>query len=240
MSYQQPEFISLPKSKSQVDELFLNVMRRVYVWMCLGLFLTAGVAIVVVNSPFFSMLVEAPLLFFGLIIGELILVFVLSSRINRLSVTTATTMFFVYAALNGVTLSVIFVVYSLGNITIAFIAAASLFGAMSIIGYTTEMDLSQFRGILFMGLIGLIIASIANIFLASSALDWIITYAGIFLFLGLTVYDTQRIKRQMISALNRQNEQVIERVGLFGALRLYLDFVNLFLYLLRLVGRRRN
>ena len=133
----------------------------------------------------------------------------------------------------------LFVVYTLGSVALTFVATAALFGAMSIIGYTTKMDLSKMGSFLFMGLIGLIIAMIVNMFWASTALSWIVTFAGIFLFLGLTFYDTQRIKRMTVVALQHDSEDVQARVGILGALALYLDFINLFLFLLRLGGRRR-
>ena len=122
---------------------------------------------------------------------------------------------------------------------LTFVATASLFGAMSLIGYTTKMDLSQYGSYLLMALLGLIIASVVNMFWANSVLDWIVTYVGILIFLGLTVYDTQRIKRMTITAVEQGDAAVISRVGILGALSLYLDFINLFLRLLRVTGRRR-
>jgi FtsH-binding integral membrane protein len=226
-------------SELGLDETFSNVLRRVYVWMTLGLLVTAGVAAFVSVSPLSQVLAGQPLIFFALLIVELGLVVGLSWGINRISPATAMLLFFAYAVLNGLTFSVLFVVYTLGSVATTFLATAALFGAMSIIGYTTKMDLSKVGSFLFMGLIGLIIAMVVNIFWANSALGWIVTFAGILLFLGLTVYDTQRIKRMTAAALQQGDENVQARMGILGALALYLDFINLFLFILRLGGQRR-
>jgi FtsH-binding integral membrane protein len=226
-------------SELGLDETFSNVLRRVYVWMTLGLLVTAGVAAFVSVSPLSQVLAGQPLIFFALLIVELGLVVGLSWGINRISPATAMLLFFAYAVLNGLTFSVLFVVYTLGSVATTFLATAALFGAMSIIGYTTKMDLSKVGSFLFMGLIGLIIAMVVNIFWANSALGWIVTFAGILLFLGLTIYDTQRIKRMTAAALQQGDENVQARMGILGALALYLDFINLFLFILRLGGQRR-
>jgi FtsH-binding integral membrane protein len=173
-------------------------------------------------------------------IGELALVMALSAGIMKIHPSLAGVMFFAYAAMNGVTLSAIFLVYELGSIGMAFFVAAALFGAMSLIGYSTKKDLTRWRSYLMMGLIGLIIASIVNIFFASSGLDWIVSIVGVLLFLGLTIYDTQRIKAMTVQTMQMGDEAVAAKMGILGALRLYLDFVNLFLYLLRFLGRRRR
>jgi hypothetical protein len=207
--------------------------------MTLGLFITASVAAFVSASPLFQVLTGQPLIFFGLLMVELVLVMGLSWGIKRISTTTAIFLFILYAALNGLTLSVLFVAYSLGSIAFTFIASAATFGIMSIIGYTTKIDLAKIGTFLLMGLIGLVIAMIVNIFWANSALGWIVTFAGILLFLGLTVFDTQRIKRMTSTALQQGDEDIESRLGILGALSLYLDFINLFLFLLRLTGRRR-
>jgi len=174
-----------------------------------------------------------------LLIVELGLVVGLSWGINRISPATATLLFFAYAVLNGLTFSVLFLVYTLGSVATTFLATGALFGAMSIIGYTTKMDLSKVGSFLFMGLIGLIIAMLVNMFWANTALSWIVTFAGILLFLGLTIYDTQRIKRMTAAALQQGDENIQARMGILGALALYLDFINLFLFILRLGGQRR-
>jgi hypothetical protein len=215
------------------------VLRRVYVWMALGLFTTALVAAVVDASPLSQILAGQPLIFFGLLLLELALVIGLSWGINRLSPAAATALFFAYAALNGLTLSVLFLVYTLGSVATTFLACAALFGAMSIIGYTTKINLARMGTFLFMALIGLIIAMIVNIFWANSVLGWIVTFGGILLFLGLTVFDTQRIRRMTAAAMQQGQEDIQARLGILGALSLYLDFVNLFLFLLRLGGHQR-
>ena len=239
MSYQDPNAVPYPVSQSRVNEVFPAVMRHVYLWMFLGLLVTAGVAAVIASRPgWLQLLSQMPLLLIVIVIAQFALVIALAAAINRLSPGTALLLFFLYAALNGLMFASIFLVYSLGSVALAFIASASLFAAMSIIGFTTKADLTKWGGILFMALIGLIIASIVNIFLASTALDWIITYAGILIVLGLTVYDTQRIKKQTAVLLSQGDELAISRMGVLGALRLYLDFINLFLMILRLTGRR--
>jgi len=226
-------------SELGLDETFSAVLRRVYSWMALGLLVTAITAAFVSVSPLFQVLAGQPILFFVLLIAELGLVIGLSWGINRISPATAMLLFFAYAALNGLTLSVLFMVYTLGSVAYTFFATAALFGIMSVIGYTTKMDLSKLGSFLLMGLIGLIIAMLVNIFWANTALGWIVTFAGILLFLGLTVYDTQRIKRMTAAALQQGDEDVQARMGILGALALYLDFINLFLFILRLTGRRR-
>ena len=221
------------------SETFAAILRRVYVWMALGLLTTAGVAAFVSVSPLFQVLAGQPLLFFVLMIAELGLVFGLSWGINRISPAAAMFLFFAYAALNGLTLSVLFVAYTLGSVAGTFVATAAMFGAMSIIGYVTKIDLSKFGTFLFMGVIGLIIAMIVNMFWSNSVLGLIVTFAGIIIFLGLTVYDTQRIKRMTVVAMQQGNDGIEARLGILGALSLYLDFINLFLFLLSLGGRRR-
>ncbi|MEK7275991.1 MAG: Bax inhibitor-1/YccA family protein [Chloroflexota bacterium] len=211
-------------------------IRRVYLWMAVGLFVTAAVAYTASTLPRALLGV----LILPAIILELVVVIGLSALINKLSPAVASLAFFFYAALNGITLSVIFLVYTGASIAFAFAATASMFAAMSIVGYTTKTDLTKFGSLLFMGLIGLIVASVINIFLASSALYWIISFAGVVLFVGLTAYDTQRIKTMTEQAVMAGDTQAEGRVGVMGALRLYLDFVNLFLMILRIAGGRRK
>lgn len=220
-------------------ETFAAVMRRVYVWMALGLLVTAGTAAFVSASPLFQVLVGQPLIFLVLMLAEIGLVIGLSWGINRLSPAVALLLFFSYAVLNGLTFSVLFVVYTLGSVAFTFFAAAGLFGVMSLVGYTTHLDLSKMGSFLLMGLIGLVIAMLVNMFWTNTVLGGIITFVGILLFLGLTVFDTQRIKRMTIQSLQMGDENVQARMGILGALSLYLDFINIFLFLLRLTGRRR-
>jgi hypothetical protein len=206
--------------------------------MTVGLLATAGVAYFVVSTPLLQ-LVANPIVFFGAIIVELVMVVALSRAIARMSPAAAVGLFFVYAALNGVTMSVIFAVYTLSSIAVTFFATACLFGAMTIIGYTTSRDLTKLGGFLLMGLIGFLIGSVINLFFASSAFYWLLTFAGIAIFVGLTAWNTQRIKNMTLAAIQQGDELMAQRVGIIGALSLYLDFVNLFLLLLRLGGRRR-
>jgi FtsH-binding integral membrane protein len=177
------------------------------------------------------------IIFYALLFGELGLVWFVTARIDSLSGVTATFLFLLYSVLNGLTFSVIFLVYTASSIGSTFFVTAATFGVMSIYGYTTKRDLTSLGNLMFMALIGLIIASVVNIFLGSEMLYWITTYAGVLIFVGLTAYDTQKIK-QMASTDFGTSENV-QKGALMGALRLYLDFINLFLFLLRLFGRRK-
>ena len=238
MTYNYPDVRLRTFIAADSRDVLEGVLRRVYSWMALGLFITAGIATFVSASPLFKVLPGKPLIFLGLLIVELALVMNLSWRINRLSTATAISLFLIFAVLNGLTLSTLFVVYSLGSVAYTFLASAALFGLMSIIGYTTRINLAKMSTFLLMGIIGLIIAMFVNILWANSTLGWILTFAGILLFLGLTMFDTQRIKRMTATALQQNHEDFETRLGIKGALNLYLDFVNLFLLPLRLSGRR--
>ena len=223
-----------------VDDVFKAVLQRVYLWMALGLLVTTATAFATAFTPLGTFVFSNIYIFFGLFIGELVLVAALSAGIQKLHPSLAGAMFFVYAAVNGITLSSIFMVYELGSIGLAFFIAACMFGAMSLIGYSTKKDLSQWRSFLMMGLIGLIVVSIVNLFLGNAGMDWLISIIGVLLFLGLTVYDTQKIKKMTVLSLQMGDEAVASKMGILGALSLYLDFVNIFLYLLRFFGRRRR
>lgn len=225
-------------SLTQAQEAEQRFVTKVYGWMCLALVITALVAWYTVSTQaIIQAIFTNQFLFFGLIIGELILVGYLALAINKMNATTATLVFIGYSALNGLTLSLIFLMFTAESLASTFIITAATFGAMSFYGYVTKKDLTSWGNLLFMGLIGIIIASVVNIFLKSTALYWITTYIGIAVFVGLTAYDTQKIK-QMGTAVAEGTEA--ERKGaIIGALRLYLDFINLFLLLLRLFGRRR-
>ncbi|MGI6123880.1 MAG: Bax inhibitor-1/YccA family protein [Acetivibrionales bacterium] len=206
---------------------------KVFGWMFIGLLLTAGVAYYVSSTE-----IEINnFLFFGLLIGELILVATLSARITKLRYGTALGMFLGYAALNGVTLSIIFLVYTGSSIVSAFGITAITFGIMCIYGYFTKADLTQFRAMLTMGLIGIIVLSLVNIFLRSSGMDWFISILSLVIFLGLTAYDMQKLKAYYFGT--EGNMALRGNLGIIGALGLYLDFVNLFLTILRLFGRRK-
>lgn len=228
----------LPYAGSPTDVLRRqSVFNQVYAWMTAGLLTTGAIAMFIANSPALVIaIVGSRLVFFGLIIAQFALVWILSANVMRLAPAVATAMFLGYAALNGLTFSIIFLVYTQASIAGTFFVTASTFAAMSAIGYFTKRDLSGMGGFLFMAVIGLIIASIVNIFLANSMLYWIITYAGVLLFVALTAYDTQKIKRMIEQVRDETSER---RVAIYGALTLYLDFINLFLYLLRILGNRR-
>ena len=238
MNVRSPSPLPVYISEGELADKMRLAMQQVYLWMTVGLLATAGVAYFVVSTPLLQ-LVANPIIFFGAIIVELVMVVALSRAIARMSPAAAVGLFFVYAALNGVTMSVIFAVYTLGSIAVTFFATACLFGAMTIIGYTTSRDLTKLGGFLLMGLIGFLIGSVINLFFASSAFYWLLTFAGIAIFVGLTAWNTQRIKNMTLTALQQGDELMAQRVGIIGALSLYLDFVNLFLLLLRLGGRRR-
>jgi len=240
MLNQPAEAIPIPVSPTRLAETLSAVLRRVYLWMGLGLAVTAGVAYAVANSSLAVTIISNTWLFFGLLIAEVAMVIAVSAAIQRLSIGAAQGLFLVYSALNGATMSVIFLVYTFSSISQTFFVAAGLFALISIIGYTTRLDLSAWRSYLLMGLIGFVLASVVNLLFNNSTFYWILTYAGIVLFLALTVYDTQRIKTMASQSMLAGETAVVARVGMLGALRLYLDFVNLFLLLLRVFGRRRR
>jgi len=215
-----------------------SFMSQVYFWMAMGLGLTGLVAgWMAVNPALVMGLARNMGLFLVLVLVQLGLVFWLSAAIMRISVMAATIGFSVYATLNGILLSGIFLIYTGASIAATFFVTAGMFGAVSVYGFVTKRDLTSVGSFCFMGLIGIILASIVNIFLRSPALYWVITYAGIAVFLGLTVSDTQKLKR--IHANGFQSGEVLKKLALLGALALYLDFINLFLLLLRIFGRRR-
>jgi FtsH-binding integral membrane protein len=207
--------------------------------MTTGLLVTTAVAVGTATLPSLRNLLLNPGVMIAAIIAELALVLALSFGLRRMSPGVAIAVFFVYAALNGFTLSVIFLVYDLGSIYAAFFTAAALFGAMSVVGFTTKVDLSKYSTYFLMALIGLIIAGVINIFLRSSAFDFVISIAGVLIFTALTAYDTQRIKQMSADPTIQADGSLSMKLSIMGALRLYLDFINLFLYLLRLFGRRR-
>lgn len=213
------------------------VMTQVYAWMTAGLLVTGAIAMFVAGVPALVMAIfGSPFLFFGLIIAQLVMVWFLSARVMSLAPGVATALFLGYAALNGLVFSMIFLAYTAASIASTFFITAGTFGAMSAYGYLTKRDLSGMGGFLFMALIGLILASVVNIFWANSTLYWIITYAGVLIFVLLTAYDTQKIRRMTERVSDEHGER---RVAIYGALTLYLDFINLFLYLLRILGNRR-
>lgn len=216
---------------------FPALMRKVYVWMTLALAITGICAYGVASSPsLLQMIYGNSAMIWVLLIAELGLVFYTTARIDRLSLSTATILFTIYSALNGVTLSSIFMVYTMASIAKVFFITAGTFAAMAFYGYTTKADLSKIGNILFMALIGLIIATVVNIFLKSAMFDLILSYVGVAIFVGLTAWDSQKIKRML--AMQTDMGEVAQKYALMGALTLYLDFINLFLYLLRIFGNR--
>ncbi len=230
---------SIPIQKVQADVRVNEFIRSVYNWMAVGLSLTGFVAFYVSNNEFLLRLIFGnQLIFFGLIIGELVLVFTLSARIQKMQVSTATGVFMLYAALNGVTLASIFLIYTRSSITSTFFVCAATFVACSIYGMTTKRDLTSLGGFMVMGLIGIIIASIANMFFRSSGMSMIISYIGVIVFVGLTAYDTQKLKTMALTQPADLNTGARRKGAIIGALALYLDFINLFLMLLRILGNR--
>lgn len=218
-----------------VGEVVSGVMANVFWWMAVGLGLTGAVAFAVPRiEPLMNLIYGTPFVFYGLLIFELVLVFGLSAAMHRLPYAVAAGAFAFYAAVNGLTFSVIFLVYTQASIATTFFVTGGTFGAMALYGTFTKRDLTGWGTFLFMGLIGLIIAMVVNLFLRSPMLYWLITFAGVLVFTGLTAYDVQRIR-----ALAASGEVPQDKLALYGALRLYLDFINLFLMLLRLLGSRR-
>lgn len=216
-----------------------TLMKSVYVWMTLALAVTGMTAAYVAgNLPLMSAILSNRILFFGIIIAELAMVWTLSARIDRLSFATSGLLFALYSILNGVTMSVLFVAFTSASIAQTFFITAGTFGAMSLVGFTTKKDLTSMGSLFFMALIGLIIASLVNIFWQNSVLYWIISYVGVLLFVGLTAYDTQKIK-QMVYAHGNEVNETTQKLALLGSLTLYLDFINLFIYLLRILGDRK-
>ena len=221
-----------------MSQAFPVLMRKVYVWMALALAITGMTAYYVATSPtILGTILSNNILFYGLIIAELALVIGLSAAINRLSLFTATLMFILYSVVNGATMSFIFLLYEMTSIATVFFITAGTFGAMAVVGYTTKKDLTSMGRILFMGLIGLVIASLVNIFLKSDGMTLVLSYVGVIIFVGLTAWDSQKIKYMLTQAPD-VNEGT-QKLALLGALTLYLDFINLFLYLLRIFGKRR-
>ncbi len=220
--------------KQQASTIFLA---KVFNWMAIGLGLTGVVAMFVASS---GLAVKLQPFFMFIMIAELGLVFFLSARINKIEAATATGLFIGYAALNGVTMSMIFLIYTSSSIAATFMITAGMFGAMAVYGFVTKRDLSGMGSFMFMGLIGIIIASVVNIFMQSSALYWAISLIGVFVFVGLTAYDVQKIKTMGEQGIMEQGEAAVQKGAIMGALALYLDFINLFLMLLRFFGGSRD
>lgn len=227
-----------PKDQLGIKSYQAVFVTKVYNWMALALFITGLIAYFTASTPqILNMIIGSQILFFGLIIAELLLVIYLSRAINKLSQNAATGLFLLYSALNGLTMSVIFIAYTSSSIATTFYVTAGTFAAMSFYGYTTKKDLTSIGNMAIMALIGIIIASIVNMFLKNEMMYWIISYLGVAIFVGLTAYDTQKIKE--LGSRGFVNEESMEKMSIMGALTLYLDFINLFLFLLRILGNRR-
>ena len=219
-----------------LDTRVSQVMKRVYVKMFLALIVTGGAAWVCAGIPdLMYFLASHRWVYWGLLIVELLMVFGISGAVNKISSPMATVLFYAYSLLNGVTFALIFGAYTPVSIFKTFLITAGVFGAMSVYGYFTNRDLTKIGSFLFMALIGLIIASVINIFWANSTLEWIVSIAGVLIFIGLTAWDTQKIKQ-----MAQYNAIEPSRLATIGALSLYLDFINLFLYLLRFFGSSRD
>ena len=238
MNYNELNFnVSSRERELSMSAAFPVLMRKVYVWMTLALVLTGATAYGVATSPgVITALYSNSILLWGLVIAEFAIVFGVSAAINRLSLTTATLLFVLYSVINGALFSSIFLIYTMSSIASVFFITAGTFGVMALVGYTTKKDLSSMGKILFMALIGIIIATIVNIFLKSSGLEMIVSYLGVLVFVGLTAYDTQKIKNMLMMASDAS--EASQKYALLGALTLYLDFINLFIYPLRIFGRR--
>jgi uncharacterized protein len=224
------------KARQEASTVFLA---KVFNWMAIGLGLTALTAWLAARTGLTSSIVRSPLNML-LVFAELGLVFYLSARIDKIQASTAAALFFGYAVLNGLTLSVIFLAYTGASIIGTFVTTAAMFGAMSIYGMVTKRDLSGMGAFMFMGLIGILIASVVNIFLVSPAVHWAISLIGVIVFVGLTAYDVQKIKMMGEQGIMMQGDAAVQKGAVIGALTLYLDFINLFLMLLRFFGSSRD
>jgi FtsH-binding integral membrane protein len=215
------------------------LLRRVYLWMTIGVLLTTIVALLTVTTPFLTRLLVNPFVVWGALIGELVLVIVLSAAIKKLSASVATLMFLVYAGMLGFSLAGIFFVYELGSIAVTFAGATALFGTMTFVGFVTNVDLTKVGTYLIVGLFGLVITMLLNLVFRSSGLDLIVSIVGVVIFTGLTAYDTQKIAKMAKDPALQRDGETFGKLAILGALTLYLDFINLFLLLLRLLGRER-
>lgn len=215
------------------------LFRSVYLWMTLALAITGFTAMYIAKSyTFLEMIAQNSIMFWGLLIAEIGLVMYLSARIQRISFTTATLLFIAYSIVNGLTLSILFMVYTMSSIATTFFITAGTFGAMALFGYITKKDLTRIGSLCGMAVIGLIIAMVVNMFLHNSMMDMVISGIGVLVFVGLTAYDSQKIK-QMLTGNDIEINETTQKIALMGALTLYLDFINLFIYLLRLFGDRK-
>ena len=218
-----------------------SFIRSVYNWMAIGLALTAFTSFFVASTPALLQLIFGnQIVLFGLIIGELGMVFYLSARVNKLSAATATSLFVLYSILNGATLASIFIIYTASSIATTFFTCALTFAACSVFGMVTKRDLTSMGGFMMMGLIGIIIASLLNMFFRSPGLSIIISYVGVLVFVGLTAYDTQKLKQMALTMPDDASGAMVRKGAIMGALTLYLDFINLFIMMLHIFGGSRD
>lgn len=233
-----PNVVEAPQSAALSTS---SLMTKVYLWMTMALAVTGMTAFYVAgsNESLLYTIASSRGLFWGILIAELALVWILSANIMRLSFAVAGLMFVAYSVLNGVTMSYILFAFDKSSVATTFLVTAGTFGAMSVVGFTIKKDLSAFGRLLIMVLFGLIIATVVNMFVASSTLDWALTYIGVFLFCGLTAYDTQKMKEILRQSEGAGDTNML-KIALLCSLSLYLDFINLFLYLLRILGDRRS
>lgn len=221
----------------ELAEANQRFMVKVYGWMFFALAVTGFISLFIVHfEPLMNFFVTHTGVFIFLLIAEVILVGVLSARVQKMSLFACTLIFLIYSILNGITLAPLFLVYTASSIASTFFIVSGTFAAMSLYGYVTKQDLTKWGNILIMALIGLIVATLVNLFIHSSWIYWITTYAGVFIFVGLIAYDTQKLKE--MSAVTLENTEEGSKMTIMGALTLYLDFINLFIYLLRIFGKR--
>ena len=237
MDFQRFNYQSVATSEEKAAVAFPALMRKVYVWMSMALVITGLTAwIVAHNASLLNLIYGNSAVIWILFIAEIGLVIGLSAAIHKLSLPVATLMFVLYSILNGAVFSSIFLVYTMSSIATVFFITAGTFAAMSVFGYVTKKDLTSMGKFLMMAVIGLIIATVVNLFMKSSGMSMIISYAGVLIFVGLTAYDTQKIKNMCLQAPD--TGETMQKLALLGALSLYLDFINLFIYLLRILGNR--
>lgn len=239
MDYEEINYGSYSRNRElETSGAFAVLMQKTYLWMAMALAITGLTSYVVATNPtLMGLMFQYPNAIWVFFIAEIGLVIALSAAIEKLSLSVATLMFVLYAVLNGVTFSTLFYVYTMGSLATTFFATAGTFGAMSAVGFFIKKDLSAMGKILLMALIGIIIATIVNIFVGSRGLDMIVTYLGVLIFVGLTAYDTQKIKKMFLMAPDASAHT--QKYAVLAALTLYLDFINLFLYLLRIFGNRK-
>ena len=237
MNYEELNYQNAATREAEVAAAFPALMRKVYLWMTMAMVITGLTAyLVATNINIISFIYSNQAVMWGLIIAELAIVIGVTAAINKLSLPVATLLFVLYSVINGALLSSIFLIYTMSSIATVFFITAATFGAMSLFGYFTKQDLTSWGKILMMALIGLIIATGVNLFVKSSGLEMIVSYVGVLIFVGLTAYDTQKIKQMCLQAPDAGES--MQKLALLGALSLYLDFINLFIYLLRIFGRR--